>query len=245
MGWTYTHRERGMSTQAFFEREFPDTLSRNGEILASAVVSGTFYAAVKDRESGNVWAMIALTGRSRDYHNFGYKEMDEAMGPSDAQCPARVLDLLSPLPECAHTEDYCRWCTARIWSFGGDWVSVAHPGQHAEVGGPNCYSGYVRPSGWTGGADGGPPHEPGGTAPCSTCWARSWRQACRDNAAATERARAVAPGTVVRFAEPLDYGKWGVHQVFTFVKGTTFAADGLRFSVPGWQARAWEPVQAS
>lgn len=101
MGWTFTHREPGMSTKQFFEREFPETLVTHGEILASAMVDGTFYAAVRNRGShpirpGQVWCMVALTRRDRGYHNFGYKDMDEDMGPNEAKCPARVLDLLTP-----------------------------------------------------------------------------------------------------------------------------------------------------
>ena len=121
------------------------------------------------------------------YHNSGYKEMDEGVGPNEARAPARVLDALTPLPDCGHAE---------------------------------------------------PPEYPDH---CRTCTARDWRQRCRDNTARAERARAITAGTTLRFAEPLDYGKYGVHDTMTLVKGTTFAGpDGLRYSVPGWQLRAWE-----
>jgi hypothetical protein len=179
-----------MSTQAFFEREFPTTLAP-ANILASATVGGTFYAAVRNPETGQVWAFVAITQRRRDYLGFGYKDMDENMGPNEARAPARVLDKLTPLAECAH---------------------------------PPLAAGEF----------------------CGTCCARDWRQACRDYAAAVERAKAVQPGMALRFAEALDYGRYGVHQVLTYVKGTTFAGPGgLHYSVPGWQSRAWEPVPAS
>jgi hypothetical protein len=96
MGSTSLHREPGQSDRAFFEAEFPDTLTQRGEILACATIGGTFYAAVRDKDSGSTWALIILIIRSRGYWNFTYKEMDETMGPAEDRCPARILDLLSP-----------------------------------------------------------------------------------------------------------------------------------------------------
>ena len=43
-----------------------------------------------------VFALICLLSyRPRDDFNFGYKDMDECMGPYDAECPGRILDLLT------------------------------------------------------------------------------------------------------------------------------------------------------
>lgn len=117
MGWTYIHREPGMSDQALFEREFPATLG--GSILASATVGDTFYAAVQDRESGRVRAFVTITKHVPGHRNFGYKDPDETMGPYEARCPAQVLYLLSPLPGCDHPPlgeaGYCGTCCARDW----------------------------------------------------------------------------------------------------------------------------------
>jgi hypothetical protein len=96
VGWTGTHRDKGTTDRAFMEAELPDTLTRRGEILDCATVGGTFYAAVRDRDSGDVWALVTLIVRTRDYFNCSYKEMSENMGPNEARCPARILDLLSP-----------------------------------------------------------------------------------------------------------------------------------------------------
>src|ERR1017187_8230297 len=96
MGSTSLHREPGQSDRAFFEAEFPETLTQRGEILACATVGGTFYAAVCDKDSGSTWALVIMIIRSRGYWNFTYKEMDETMGPAEDRCPARILDMLSP-----------------------------------------------------------------------------------------------------------------------------------------------------
>lgn len=97
MGWTFTNRPKGMTTRAFFEQEWSiGTDQATGEFLGTAIVGSTFYAAVRTIKTGEVWALVCSTQRARGYYNFGYKEMDEGMGPNEAQMPAKLLDLLTP-----------------------------------------------------------------------------------------------------------------------------------------------------
>lgn len=95
MGWTSMHREPGQSDRAFFETEFPQTLTVQGEIVACATVNSVFYAAVRNHADSRVWALVVLIKRTRDYYNFTYKEMDESVGPADHGAPAAVLDALT------------------------------------------------------------------------------------------------------------------------------------------------------
>ncbi len=135
---------------------------------------------------------------------FGYKDMEERMGPVIANAPARVLDLLSPLPMCDHDEQYCRRCGAEIFEGPSDtWRSEAKPGQRLEVAGPRCYSGYPLSAR----VEGAPPaHAPGGVAPCGTCWARAWRQRCREALAAyADRRRILTDGSTVRLVNADTY----------------------------------------
>lgn len=115
MGWTWQQRDKGTTTRQFFA----DLMGEHYEILASGMTGSTFYAAVRDTRTGEVDAFVALTARSKGYYNWGYKDMDERMGPNEASAPARVLDLLSPLPECDHdhTDErrYCGTQAAREW----------------------------------------------------------------------------------------------------------------------------------
>ena len=96
MGWTVIdHRPVGESHEDFFARQ---VLGEGHEILASAHIGGiggTFYAAVREKRSGEVWALIVLT-TGRAGSSFGWKELDEAQGAAAHECPAEVLDLLSP-----------------------------------------------------------------------------------------------------------------------------------------------------
>lgn len=90
MGWDFSHRDKGMTTKDFMQREF----GAERPILASGVVDGVFYAAVQNGDE--VFGAVVLMQRAKDYFNFGYKAMDDAMGPWESQAPAKVLDLLTP-----------------------------------------------------------------------------------------------------------------------------------------------------
>lgn len=94
MGWSTYHRPAGQTDREHFTAELET--SRH-EILDCATVKNVFYAAVRTKETGQVWAWVCLIHRApRDYYNFGYKSMDETVGPNAADCPARILDLLTP-----------------------------------------------------------------------------------------------------------------------------------------------------
>jgi hypothetical protein len=121
MGWTTTHRDRGISNQAFFEAEFPIMLRERGKIIDCTTVGGVFYAAVQNSETAKyepnkVWALIVLTQRAGGWHNFGYKEMDETEGPAQTTCPDRILDLLSPTGHeyASAWRTVCRETSAKI-----------------------------------------------------------------------------------------------------------------------------------
>lgn len=86
---------------------YPDKYEKIGkfEVLKSAMVGSTYYAAVKrtkfstetDPEESIVFAAICLTSTNmKDYYNFAYKDMDETCGPCECKCPKSILDLLSP-----------------------------------------------------------------------------------------------------------------------------------------------------
>ena len=70
-------------------------------VLKSAMVGSTYYAAVRSERKGQepqVWAAVFLTcGRTKhDGTEWGYKDMDETMGPYEDKCPASILALLTP-----------------------------------------------------------------------------------------------------------------------------------------------------
>ena len=112
MGWTVMqHRPPGESHAEFFAREL---LGEGQTMLASAHVGGiggTFYAAVRQREGAEVWAMVVLTTGCPGAR-FGWKSMEEAMGPAQSECPVGILDLLTPT-KSEHALAWRRRCRER------------------------------------------------------------------------------------------------------------------------------------
>jgi hypothetical protein len=106
MGWLYMTSLRGHSgprqyLDAQFTFERPDAKSK---VLRSALVGMRVYYAAVERvriatAEREVWAGICLVRynpRDREGYIFGYKDMEESMGPYECDCPAQILDLLTP-----------------------------------------------------------------------------------------------------------------------------------------------------
>jgi hypothetical protein len=71
-------------------------------VLRSAVVKmRTYYAALevlrpdRERRVVGIVCLIKYNLRDKEGFIFGYKDMDEDMGPYEAECPAAILDLLT------------------------------------------------------------------------------------------------------------------------------------------------------
>lgn len=93
MGWTTYHRAKGQTHAEHFATD----LNKNLEIIESSAKGGTFYAAVRNKETAEVFALVILfRWAPRDYYNFGTKWMDETVGPCEDEAPAKILDLLTP-----------------------------------------------------------------------------------------------------------------------------------------------------
>jgi len=99
MGWTYF--EKPMNVKQWFENHLTwESEAVSNRCLKSAVKFKEAYAAVEtiNKTTGKreVWAAVFLLNYTRDsYYNFGYKDMEESMGPGYYNCPASILDLLT------------------------------------------------------------------------------------------------------------------------------------------------------
>lgn len=139
MGWTSYYRAPGESDRDHLTRELcGDYL----EILDSVTVKGTFYAAVRYTQErgtyqvGHTFGLVVLQRRTRrdSYgHNYYRKEIDETMGPNEAECPVRILDLLTET-DSQYAQEWraaCRGNAARKASLPkikkGDVVQFAQP----------------------------------------------------------------------------------------------------------------------
>ena len=72
--------------------------NENIEVLDVAIVKyRELYAAIKNKKTDEVFAVIyLLTYSPKSHYNFGYKDMNETMGPFYHNCPERILKLLTP-----------------------------------------------------------------------------------------------------------------------------------------------------
>jgi hypothetical protein len=90
--------------RAYLDAQFTyQTDSVRSIVLRSALVRmRTYYAAVeqirpgKEREVFAIVCLVRYNPCDREGYVFGYKDMDEAMGPCEAECPVAILDLLTP-----------------------------------------------------------------------------------------------------------------------------------------------------
>jgi len=125
MGWLFYDRKpddvkRHLLDLATWERRTPEGPA--GTALDCAIVNlRTAYLAVKisyPDKSSEVVALIYLLefprGKRGSPGGFGYKDLDETMGPTESNCPERILKRLSPLPD-AHSEGKDRFRYARVW----------------------------------------------------------------------------------------------------------------------------------
>ena len=95
MGWTF-YRAAYYKPNGQVNRKAECDELFEGELIKSAMVGSTYYAAVRNKQ-GDVWAAVVLTkSNSREYDNFGYKDMDETMGPVYYDCPVSILKALTP-----------------------------------------------------------------------------------------------------------------------------------------------------
>lgn len=123
MGWSTTYKPPGIKATDYLLHHSgtfswgPDCPATY-KVLDTAIVNlKTFYAAVEriDKTTGErmVWAAVCLLGYwpKSDNENFGWKSMDESMGPCEASCPERILKLLTPM-----TNEYAIEWRARCWT---------------------------------------------------------------------------------------------------------------------------------
>ena len=105
MGWLYMQSLGGFSgPRQYLDDQF--TYAREAgqaTVLRSSLVKmRTYYAAVellrpdREREVVVLVCLVRYNPRDREGYIFGYKDMDETMGPCEGECPTAILDLLTP-----------------------------------------------------------------------------------------------------------------------------------------------------
>lgn len=123
MGWTFTTRTKGVPLTEYFIDHGVLSWSAESEntyrVLASSTIKLTeYYAAVEkiNKLSGErtVWCAVFMCQFVRGRHqNFGYKDMDETVGPCIDNCPEHILDLLTPTDQ-EWANEWRQRCRAKI-----------------------------------------------------------------------------------------------------------------------------------
>ena len=114
MGWlVHDEKLRHETPVQYVTREFTHTSGRGqATVLDAAAVRGTIYAATRntDTETGRNYVFCAvILFRNSAKHGFGYKAMDECMGPCEVDCPDRIMRKLSPvedIPDPSYAADW-------------------------------------------------------------------------------------------------------------------------------------------
>jgi len=115
MGWTFTHREKGISNKDWFAREYDGHDYEVLDVASGSLNRNNVYIALR-LPSGKVLAVPCLTRwRPNDEFNFGWKDMSEDMGPNICDCPQRIMDLLSPIDELFPDKDSSSREWAQAW----------------------------------------------------------------------------------------------------------------------------------
>ena len=98
MGWTTCNAKHYKNGKVDRKAECDALWNKDCTVLKSTMKGSTYYGALK-LPDGNVIGTVVLTSsgeRNSYYFNFGYKAMDETVGPCYYDCPKSILDLLTP-----------------------------------------------------------------------------------------------------------------------------------------------------
>lgn len=115
MGWIYTHKDSGESASEFLKRELftfyhvpeserPTVVANAGTDFVINIPANyikkqpeNLFSCYEREANGSVNTLVAvLTARSKEYHNFGYKDLGETSGPYK-NTNASLLKYLTPL----------------------------------------------------------------------------------------------------------------------------------------------------
>lgn len=125
MGWSYRNKPAYVSAKEEITRELTcDNEHGRWTVLRIAMKGGVAYAAteyilktkkgVLRMKTRRVFGTVVLTGYDRkDYYNFGTKIVDESMGPYECECPANILNLLTPTTN-EHSKSWRETCWAKL-----------------------------------------------------------------------------------------------------------------------------------
>jgi hypothetical protein len=109
MGWTAGQLDGPFTTRAAIAFDLGEEFAER--VIDTARYGNVTYAAVRARDSREVFGLVLLTER-RDGILYT-KSISEDAGPVEDCCPARILDLLTD-PSNEHAREWRERCRARL-----------------------------------------------------------------------------------------------------------------------------------
>ncbi len=114
MGWLFHNDKLRHQTPAHYITEHftHESETAKNTVIAAATVKNTIYAAIR-REIKSTGQIFTFCGvflfKNNNRDGFGYKDMDETMGPGEADCPGRIMKLLSPIEDIPNPSYAASW----------------------------------------------------------------------------------------------------------------------------------------
>ena len=141
MGWTYTHKPTGTKVRDFlrkrFEQNYEPGVSTGFAVLHDTATFREYFAILErtDRDNGRIerFCLVVFLHYTRDFHNFGFKEVEESAGPYAV--PPRnffhTLEALIPQPDGQHSAAWRERCRAAYEHI--DRTNQLAPGQMIQL----------------------------------------------------------------------------------------------------------------
>jgi hypothetical protein len=108
MGWLYFHKPKGVKAIDAIKRSNGAEWWDKHVVAASATFEAVHLVVKYHKPDSDIYvpdadgmirgiAVLKINNRPKDEHNFGYKDMDEAMGPYGCECTPSIIAAASPL----------------------------------------------------------------------------------------------------------------------------------------------------
>ena len=112
MGWTFTNTDLSRK-EAVNEMFNWDSDKYRTRVLKSVMIGAIYYGAIeqisKETAVRTVSGVVVLTSSNKKHgYNFGYKIIDETMGPGYYDCPRSILNLLTDNEYALNWRKSCR-----------------------------------------------------------------------------------------------------------------------------------------
>jgi hypothetical protein len=164
MGWTFYNKPKGIKAVDSILSGCGAKWIADHYVASSATREAVFIVAkfhdpdskvyVPDAD-GMIRAILVYAIRSvpKDFYNFGYKDMEESMGPYGCPCPASIIEQASPLrpkSEIDTTKDYSSLKSAHEYREASLQYKAAKakkrglkPGQKVKLAEPLSFAGQM------------------------------------------------------------------------------------------------------